>query len=225
MWNRGVSAYKCPGIKVLSDTRLTSDFRRLPQSKMSGHTGLTAQDHVIRQGSAARNSHLGTQNAMTTNDDVMRDLHEIIDFGSFADTGSAKAGPIHRGIRANLHIVFELNVSHLRHLSVPTVHQLISEPVGTDDHARMQSHPVTQLALRRNVHPGRKPTIVTHDRTRTDEHLSLQMGAIANHDIVFNHTMRSHRCTCRDSNTFPYHRAGMDSGRRFRPEALFHPRT
>ena len=69
--------------------------------KVAGEPRLPAQRGKILKDAGARNAALRDEDAVAANDDVMADLHKVIDFRSFADdrvaVGAAvdgRTGPI-----------------------------------------------------------------------------------------------------------------------------------
>ena len=108
---------------------------------MPRRAGSATHNNVVAQCSAASDTHLSAENAVFSNHHVVADLHEIVDFRTFANDGRSEASPVDGGIRANLHIVVDANEADLRHLSVLSVFQLVTETIRADDRSRMDANP------------------------------------------------------------------------------------
>src|SRR5690606_14297302 len=68
---------------------------------------------------AAGNSRLGHDHAMAANDDVVRDLDQIVDLGALPDNRVAGRTPVDAGGRADLDIVLDDHPASLRHFEMP----------------------------------------------------------------------------------------------------------
>jgi hypothetical protein len=70
-----------------------------------------------------------------SDDHVVADLHEVVDLGAFADPGAAKTRAVHRGARADLHIVVDLHDARLAHLAMPPLAELVTKSIRANDGA------------------------------------------------------------------------------------------
>ena len=87
---------------------------------------------------------------MPAHDDVVPDLHEIINFGAFADHGVLQRAAVDAAVGADLHVVLDDDPADLRHLEVALGAHGEAEPVLADPHAGMQDDPVAD----QRVHDG-----------------------------------------------------------------------
>src|SRR5262249_54427417 len=74
---------------------------------------------VISKGSAAGNAGLRHDHAMAANDDIVADLHHVVDLGALADDRIAKRTTIDRCSSADLYIVLNDDASDLWDLKMP----------------------------------------------------------------------------------------------------------
>ena len=86
--------------------------------------------------------------AVPADHDVVPDLHEIINFGAFADDRILKSPPVDRGVGADLDIVLDDDPADLRHLEVAPRAHGEAEPVLADPHARVHDDPVADQGMR-----------------------------------------------------------------------------
>ena len=85
---------------------------------------------------------------MAADDDVVADLHEVVDLGALADDRVARRAAIDRRVGADLDVVLNDDAAHLRHLQMPARAEREAETVLADAHARMQDDAVAEQARR-----------------------------------------------------------------------------
>src|SRR3989338_7179476 len=73
--------------------------------------------------------------------DIVRDLHQIIQFDSFAYGGRAHGGAVNGSIRTYFHIIFNHHIADLRDLEIFFARENITKAIRTYDGARMDNHP------------------------------------------------------------------------------------
>src|SRR5271165_3974771 len=76
-----------------------------PDLQMAGDARLPAKRGKVSDHARAGDAGLRDEHGVTPNDDVMPDLHEIIDLGAFADHRVAVGAAVYRDAGANLHVV------------------------------------------------------------------------------------------------------------------------
>src|ERR1700735_4395861 len=81
---------------------------------------------------------------MLADADVVRDLHEVVDFYAAADRGGFKRTAIDCGVRANLDVVADLDVPGLLELPVAPIAEHIAKAIAADHSSRMHFHAVAQ---------------------------------------------------------------------------------
>jgi hypothetical protein len=101
---------------------------------------LTSDDDTVSQAGAAGDPRLRANDTMHPNLHIVCDLDEIIDFGAGADPRAAKAGTVDCRIRANLHVVIDLNYPGLWDFDVASILELEPEAVAAQDDPAMQNH-------------------------------------------------------------------------------------
>ena len=72
---------------------------------MINDAGLSGQNNVVPDARAAGDSHLGGNQRILADHDVVRELHEIVDFGAAANHGFSESCAVDRSIGADFHIV------------------------------------------------------------------------------------------------------------------------
>ena len=87
---------------------------------------------------------------MLANLDVVRDLHEVVNFSALADDRRAECGAIHGRVRADFHIVADDDIAHLRHFAVKAGIKNVTEAVRADHRAGMNAHTLADLRARIN---------------------------------------------------------------------------
>ena len=86
--------------------------------------------------------HLRNQNAVPADDDVVADLHEIIDFRALADDRVAIGAAVDGRAGADLDVVLDDDAPDLRHLEMPAGPEREAETVLSDVRAGMDDDAV-----------------------------------------------------------------------------------
>ena len=87
---------------------------------------------------------------MTTNDHIVGDLHEIINFAALTHHGLAEPRAVERAVGTDLDVVLDDHVAYLGNLLVAALHEFVAESIRSDDNARLQAHAVFHHTLRRD---------------------------------------------------------------------------
>src|SRR5215470_13288422 len=69
------------------DTGLGPEHRACPHRQVISHAGLATHNDTVLHRGATRDSDLGGEQAVPSDRDVVRDLHQIVDLGSLPDHG------------------------------------------------------------------------------------------------------------------------------------------
>ena len=133
---------------------------------MPGHSGLPRENHIIPQLGTPRDADLRNNQTMFADDDVMGDLHEIVDLRAPANPRRPQRPAINRHIRADLHVVADDHLPDLRHFAVGAVVQHVAIAVGT------------------NHRPGVKARAPANFRARIQGDVRKQPGLLAQQAIV-----------------------------------------
>ena len=108
---------------------------------------------------------------MPSDDNVMRDVDEVVDFGALPDDGGPECPAIDGGIRANFNIRMDDDVPDLRDLAMAPLVEHIPVSIGTDDRAGVDGDAIAYAT-----------SVVKHD-IREKPHMVANM-AVAAHMIA-----------------------------------------
>src|SRR5690349_6823179 len=86
---------------------------------VSGGTRLAAHDDKVTQLGRPCDADLANDHAMSSDDDVVPDLHQIINFGALADDRVVQGAPVDGRIGPDLDVVLDDDAADLRHFEVP----------------------------------------------------------------------------------------------------------
>ena len=67
---------------------------------------------------AAGEAHPSHDDTVPPNDNVVRDMHEVVDLGAPADDGGPERTAVDRSVGPDLHVVLNNYIAHLQHLAV-----------------------------------------------------------------------------------------------------------
>ena len=171
---------------------------------MIGDADFAAQHHEISQPRAARNADLPGDHAVPADDDVVRDLHKIVDLGALADDGVAGRAAVDRDVGADFHVVLNDDAADLRDFPMALRRRQIAEPVLADAGAGMDDHAVADQRVQHR-RAGADRAIAADRDARADhgagrdQRASADLGARADHRERIDVTPASSRaegCTC-----------------------------
>src|SRR5882724_3541845 len=100
----------------LENTRPRSNPGAIPYSQMIDDSNTSTQHNVLTDSSASGYACLRGNNRIFTDNDVVRDLDQVVDFDAPTDEGSSEGGAVDRGVGTYLHIVLQFHDSHLWNL-------------------------------------------------------------------------------------------------------------
>ena len=109
---------------------------------------LPADYAIVFYDDAAGNSGLGGDDASFADSHVVTDLDEVVDLCACPDAGFTQSPAVNARVGADLYVVLDNGRSYLREFQILSVLIAdITEPVGADDHARMQDHTVSERGV------------------------------------------------------------------------------
>src|SRR5439155_7178898 len=136
-WNRG-RAEPNASWKALRDTALRTNRRAVANFKMPCKANLPSHHHVFAHACAACYASLRRDDRIFSNDDVVRDLHEIVDLHTLLNPGPAKPGAVDGRVCANLDIIIDLNDPELLNLLLPAIDHFKTKAVRANDCAAVK---------------------------------------------------------------------------------------
>ena len=95
---------------------------------------------------------MGCNNRIFSKNNVVRDLHEVVDLHAFLDPRPAKSSAINRRVRADLCVVVDLDDADLRNFSISTIDKFESESICADDCAAVNNYARADLGPFANGH-------------------------------------------------------------------------
>ena len=98
--------------------RRTCDLRTRPDLYVARRTRLATHHNEIAEFGRSGNSRLADYDAVSANNDVVPDLHEIINFRAFTDDRILKSTAIDRCIGTDLYMILNHNPADLRHFQM-----------------------------------------------------------------------------------------------------------
>ncbi len=140
---------------------------------------LTPEHRVFADLGAAADTILGDDNAVFTNDDVVGDLHEVVDLGAFADEGVAECAAINSAVGPDLDVVLDHDAADLRDFAVMILIKNITVAIGADDGAGVNADTVADPALRVNCDVGKQAHRLAKHRLVADGAVGLEHRLLA----------------------------------------------
>src|SRR5678810_211592 len=159
---------------------LTTQYRMGIQTSMLANPNLTRNNRMRSNNRTPRNSRLGSDHSVFADFDVVRNLHQVIDFRTAANHRGLQGSPIDACVGANFDIVFDNDRADLWKLHVPLAVLYKSKPVGSDDSAGVNNDVIPDLDIG-----------IYH-------HARIQHASVANFHISFDDASGTHACSCTD---------------------------
>jgi hypothetical protein len=160
-----------PGLRP--DNRPVADFEMIDDAYLAGQGDASADP------SAPGDAHLGGDDAVLTDYDVVSDLHEIIELGAPADHGAAEGGTVYGGIGADLYVVMNFYPTGLRDFQPLGASARIAEAIAADYCPGVNNHPIADFAAVSNDHIRMQFTILAHFHSFAQEHSRIKCRARA----------------------------------------------
>ncbi len=119
---------------------------------------------------------------MTTDLDVVSDLHKIVYLCAFTDEGASESGAVDGGIGSNFHIAFNHDDPELSNFGVFTIDFLKTESVTSDDASGVDDDAIFDLAA------------VEDGRSRMEDAMGADVGMIAHVTVCIHHGVCADAC-------------------------------
>ena len=126
---------------------------------------------------------------MLTNNDVMRNLHQVVDTHAIFNDRVVDCTPIDCRIRANFDIVADDHAAQLRHLDPAILRHCVAETVcsdhgaGVHDTACTERDVLNQRTVCKQVTVIAHPALSANNSTRTDDDTFADDGAFLDHGV------------------------------------------
>jgi hypothetical protein len=128
----------------------------------------TSTEHdVLTDSSASGYTCLSGDNRIFTDNHVVRDLDQVIDFDTPTNEGSSEGSAVYCGVGTYLHVVLQFNDSHLWNFNAPLAFPRVSKPIAPDDHSGVQHHSVSE------------PTPVAHSDVRVQHTILSNLNSLS----------------------------------------------
>ena len=119
---------------IAHHTGLRADRRLIAKLEMPRDAGLRCDHAVITQPRAARKAHLAHHKAVTANNDVVSDVHEIINLRPLANDSGTEPASIDGCVRANLDVVVNNDISDLENLAMTAFIEDVAVTIRANGH-------------------------------------------------------------------------------------------
>src|ERR1035437_5102594 len=100
---------------------------------MIGNADLSRERDVIAYLHAAGNAHLRNNRTVLAERDVMSDLHEVVDLCAATDDCGVHPCAVDGYVRADLHVIFDHHIAHLRNLEPLSAVLHVTESIAAND--------------------------------------------------------------------------------------------
>ena len=112
---------------VVGDTRFGAQHSAISDMNVVANAHLAGHDNVVAGGRAAGDTDLATDEVMFTDAAVMGYLHQVIDFGAFADNRRSVGPSVDRGAGSDLDVGADFDIAELGGEFVPSAVFLVAE--------------------------------------------------------------------------------------------------
>src|SRR5262249_27299176 len=129
---------------VLRHAGLGSDDDAIPHPDVVGDPDLPSNGDIAPGDTGTAQAHLADEQVVRADLAVMPDLYLVVDLGAGPDDCRVHGPTVDGGASSDLDVVTQFDPAQLWDLVVPPVVEAVTEPVRTDDGARVQDDPVTQ---------------------------------------------------------------------------------
>ena len=175
--HRRCSAHRGPGGNVANDSGLGADAGAFADPQVTAQPTLAPDHDMIPEAGAARDSHLGDNDASASETDVVPDLHQIINPAAVADHGIGSGTAVDGGIGADLHVVADDHPAELGNREMSVLRGDKAETILTDAHAGGQPHPHADDAAPQRRR-GTDSAIVTDHDARADDRIGADLAPL-----------------------------------------------
>lgn len=111
------------------------DSGSLSDGDMARSAYLAGKSDLVFEGGASGDSDLGNDKTVAPDADIVREMNEVVDFGSIADNGLAHGGAVDRDVCTDFNIIADFNDSDLGDFFVSAIGGMKAEAVASEDGA------------------------------------------------------------------------------------------
>src|ERR1039457_5612551 len=148
---RGRITDQCPSLgNIAHHTGLRANHGLIAECQMSRNPRLRSNHAVISKARAAGKTRLAHDQTVPANDDVVRDVHKIINFGALADDSGTKRAAVNGRVGADLHVIVDDHIAALQPFAGAALVEHVTVAVRADDRAGVDADPMTDLRPRIN---------------------------------------------------------------------------
>src|SRR5438067_231322 len=119
---------------------LGGDRRFITHLEMAGQTNLAGKSDIMAEFGAAGDACLRHDQAMLANNNIVRDLHQVIYFRAFSDGGRPEGAAVNGDIGPDFDIVLDYNTADLRHFAMFSLVHNVAKTVRANDGSSMDTH-------------------------------------------------------------------------------------
>ena len=193
---------------VLRNPRLRTDGRALADLDMIDDSNLPGESYILAQLRAARDTSLRRDHRILPNLNVMRDLHQIVDFRAAANHRAAQRRAVDGGVGADLHIVLDDDDADLRDFDSRCAPPRVTETIAADNDPGMENDPLSDAATLAHHHIGMK------HGSHTDAHILTQIDTGEKHRALADPRSRTDKNVGKDGRARGDHCACVDCRKR-----------
>src|SRR6266581_564019 len=127
-------------VEILRNPSLRADQRAVGDLNVPNNSRLASNHHSFANPDAPGNPGLRRNHGVFSDHNVVGHLHQIINLRARLNPGPTEARPIDRRVRADLHVIVDLDNSDLRHFLLTLRRHFETESVCTNHGAAVQNH-------------------------------------------------------------------------------------
>src|SRR5205823_9293548 len=202
-------------VEILRNPSLCADQRAVSDLNMPNNSDLASNHHSFANPDASGNPGLRGNYGVFSNHNVVGHLHQIINLRARLNPSPTESRPIDRRVRADLHVIVDLDNSYLRHFLLTLCCHFETEPVGADHGAAVQNHSRPEPAAFPNCYSRINHAAVTDDDIVPNVTSGANDRARSNSRAGFDHDQRLNRNVIAQFRSRVNHSARTNSRREF----------
>jgi hypothetical protein len=183
--------------------RGTGNMRTVPNTDMADRSRLPAHYNEITELSRTGNARLSNDYAMSADHNVVPDLNQIINFGTFSDNRILERASVNGGISAYFNVVLNHHSTNLGNFEMPLLVHGKTKTILSQARARMNDDPITDkrvlygrlrthIAIASNTHPSTNHCTRRNTAAGAYSRLRPHDGARFNNHALFKFRIRMH---------------------------------
>ena len=194
------------GANAFADSALGGDDGLVPDFDVADDADLASEGDIVAEFGASGDACLGDDEAVFSNDDIVGDLDEVIDFGTGLDPSAAEAGTVDGDVGTDFNIVVDLDDAGLGNFHVATGGEFEAEAIAAEDGAAMDDDSGAEETTCADGHAGGDLAIGSEDGVvadvggGADEAIGADVGTVFDDDMGL------------DGNIFTEDHLGSDDG-------------